>query len=107
MMETKADTPATRACGRRSNFSISGKEISTCGLPVRRARFDQGGQAVQGLRAEYHIDVRRARHDGGAFLAGDTAAYAYEQAGARPLQVFHPAQVVEHFLLRLSRPSRC
>ena len=75
--------------------------MSTCGLARAPARLDQGGQAVQGLRAEHHIDVRRARHDGRALLAGDTAADAYEQAGTLALQVFHAAQVVEHFLLRL------
>ena len=65
------------------------------------ARCNQLGQAVQGLRAEYHVDIRRARHDGGAFLAGDTAAHADDYAGTRALQVLHPAQVMEHFLLRL------
>ncbi len=36
MMDTKADEPSTRAGGRWSNFSISGKEMSTCGLPLAR-----------------------------------------------------------------------
>ncbi len=31
MMETKAEAPSTRAGGRWSNFSISGKLMSTCG----------------------------------------------------------------------------
>ncbi|EXI87716.1 MAG: hypothetical protein AW12_02023 [Candidatus Accumulibacter sp. BA-94] len=36
MIETKAAAPSTLAGGRLSNFSISGKEMSTCGLPRRR-----------------------------------------------------------------------
>src|SRR6185437_11063745 len=36
MIETNADAPSTRAGGRWSNFSISGKEMSTCGRPVER-----------------------------------------------------------------------
>ena len=35
MMETKAVAPSVRAGGRWSNFSISGKLMSTCG---RRSR---------------------------------------------------------------------
>jgi len=38
MMETKAEVPSTRAGGRWSNFSISGKLTSTCGRPVARRR---------------------------------------------------------------------
>ncbi len=64
------------------------------------SRRDQGGQAVQRLRTEHHVDVWCARHDGGALLAGDAAAYAYDHLGTRPLQVLHPSQVVKHFLLR-------
>jgi len=33
MMETKALGPLAPAAGKLSNFSISGKEISTAGLP--------------------------------------------------------------------------
>ncbi len=36
MMETKALAPSTREGGRWSNFSISGKEMSTCARPVPR-----------------------------------------------------------------------
>src|SRR5574337_724694 len=35
MMDTKALAPSTRAGGRLSNFSISGKEMSTWGRPRR------------------------------------------------------------------------
>ena len=34
MIDTKALAPSTRAGGMASNFSISGKEISTCERPV-------------------------------------------------------------------------
>ena len=38
MIETKALAPSTRAGGRWSNFSISGKLMSTCGRrSLRRA----------------------------------------------------------------------
>ena len=36
MIETKALGPSARGSGRRSNFSISGKLMSTCGWPVAR-----------------------------------------------------------------------
>ena len=36
MIDTKAVAPSTRAGGRWSNFSISGKDTSTCERPVRR-----------------------------------------------------------------------
>jgi hypothetical protein len=55
MMETKALQPVTVAGGSASNFSISGKETSTCGSPGA-ARVDQLRQAVQRLRTEYDVD---------------------------------------------------
>jgi hypothetical protein len=76
MIETNAEGPSARGSGRRSNFSISGKLMSTCGLPVlRRARISSG-QAVQGLRAEHQVHVGRALDDGGAFLDCHAAAHA-------------------------------
>ena len=43
MIETNALGPSARGSGRRSNFSISGKLMSTCGWPVaRRARISSG-----------------------------------------------------------------
>lgn len=43
MIETNADGPSARGSGRRSNFSISGKLMSTCDLPdSRRARINSG-----------------------------------------------------------------
>ena len=62
MIETKALAPSTRAGGRWSNFSISGKLMSTCGRRSAWRRGDQLRQAVQRLRAEHHVDDRaRAR----------------------------------------------
>ncbi|MCR4333030.1 MAG: hypothetical protein NUV34_10095 [Sulfuricaulis sp.] len=57
-------------------------------------------QAVQGLRAEYHVHVRRAPYDRRAFLAGNAAANANNQAGTRGLQLAPQAQLREHLLLR-------
>ena len=54
--------PRPAACA--SNFSISGKEISTCALPLALALGDQLRQAMQGLRAEDDVDVGRAGDDG-------------------------------------------
>ena len=99
MIETKAVAPSTRAGGRWSNFSISGKLMSTCGRPCALALVQQLGQAVQGLRAEDHVDIGRARDDGRAFLAGHAAADADLHAAG--LEVLDAAQVGEHLLLRL------
>jgi hypothetical protein len=98
MIETKAEAPSTRAGGRWSNFSISGKLMSTCG---RRspAALDHLRQAVQGLRAEHQVDIGRAFDDGRAFLAGHAAADADQHALL--LQVLDAAEVAEHLLLRL------
>jgi hypothetical protein len=54
-------------------------------------------QAVQRLRAEHHIDIRRALDDGRAFLAGHAAAHADQHAFF--LQVLDAAQVAEDFFL--------
>ena len=70
MIETKARRAfGARLGGRWSNFSISGKLMSTCGWPLARARVDQLRQAVQRLRAEHQVDVGRALDDRLAFLA--------------------------------------
>ncbi|MNN36316.1 hypothetical protein D3C81_1502090 [compost metagenome] len=43
MIDTNADAPSARGSGMRSNFSISGKLMSTCGLFCsRRARISSG-----------------------------------------------------------------
>ncbi len=59
MIETKAVGPSTFAGGRWSNFSISGKLMSTLRSPGRAALADHRGQAVQRLGAEHEIDVGR------------------------------------------------
>jgi Ni,Fe-hydrogenase III large subunit len=38
MIETKAVGPSARGSGMRSNFSISGKLMSTCGRPLGALR---------------------------------------------------------------------
>ena len=43
MMLTKALAPSTRAGGRWSNFSISGKLMSTWDLPVARCLASKSG----------------------------------------------------------------
>src|SRR5260221_2899669 len=44
MIETNADAPSTLGAGRWSNFSISGKLVSTCGSPVARRRASSSGR---------------------------------------------------------------
>src|SRR6185436_15384203 len=45
MIDTNADAPSTRGGGRWSNFSISGKLMSTCDTPVaRRSRIICGNR---------------------------------------------------------------
>ncbi len=66
----------------------------------RAAVADQLRQPVQGLRAEHDVDVRRALHDGGAFLARHAAADADDEIRFQRLQRAHATQIVEHPLLR-------
>ena len=101
MIDTNAAAPSTRGGGRWSNFSISGKLMSTCAMPVARRAANEVGQAVQRLRAEHDVDVRRALHDRGALLRRDAAAHADDEVGALRLERAHAPQVVEHPLLRL------
>ena len=56
---------------------------------------------MQRLRAEHHIDERRALDDRGAFLARDAAADRDHQTGLRALEMPHAAEIGEHLLLRL------
>ena len=84
MIETKAVGPSARGSGRRSNFSISGKLMSTCGWPDSRRAAHQLRQPVQGLRAEHQVDVGRALDDGRAFLRRHAAADADDAPAARP-----------------------
>ncbi|CFW09068.1 Uncharacterised protein [Bordetella pertussis] len=43
MMDTNAVAPSTRGGGRASNFSISGKLMSTCDTPWARRRLIRSG----------------------------------------------------------------
>jgi hypothetical protein len=87
MIDTNAVGPSTRGGGRWSNFSISGNEMSTCGSAARAAARDQGRQAVQGLRPEHDVDIRRARDDRGALLARHAAADADHEVGVVTLEL--------------------
>src|SRR5258706_6785854 len=58
-------------------------------------------QTVQRLRAEDHVDERRALADRAAFLARDAAADRDHQPGFGALQVPHAPQIGEQLLLRL------
>ncbi len=78
-----------------------GKADVDLGAPGGALFRDQLGQAVQGLRAEHHIDEGCARHDGRAFLRRHAAADADDEIGVGLLQVAHPAEIVEHLFLRL------
>ena len=98
-MDTKAQAPSTLAGGRWSNFSISGKLMSTWALPLLRRCGHHLRQAVQGLRAEHQIDVGRALDDGFAFLGGHAAAHADQQIRIGALELLQPAQVGKHFFL--------
>ena len=56
-------------------------------------------QAMQRLRAEHHIDIRRALDDRGAFLARDAAADADQHALG--FEMLDTPEIAEHLLLRL------
>jgi hypothetical protein len=68
---------------------------------ARATGVDHLRQAVQRLRTEHEVDVRRARNDGRAFLARDAAAHTDQQVGIRFLEFAHAAQIGEDFFLRL------
>ena len=58
-------------------------------------------QAMQCLRTEHHIHVRRTFDNGLAFLAGNAAADPDQQIRVFLLQGTRPSQIGEHLLLRL------
>jgi hypothetical protein len=99
--ETKAFGPSARGSGRRSNFSISGKETSICGTLPPAQRVEHLRQPVQGLRAEHQVDVGRALADRLALLARHAAADADHQLRARCLPGPPAAELREDLLLRL------
>src|SRR5690606_26434150 len=59
------------------------------------------GHAVQCLRAEDEVDIGRTLADGRAFLAGDAAADADDEAWLLLFQLLPAAELMEHLLLRL------
>jgi hypothetical protein len=75
--------------------------MSTWGRPEVAPLVHHLGQAVQGLGTEDEIHVGCPLHDGGALLAGDTAAHADDQVGILLLEVAHHAQIGEHLFLGL------
>ena len=101
MIETKADAPID--LGRRQIVELL--DFREGDIDLRLAQSPTFGnqlrQAMQGLRAEDDIHVRRAGDDRRAFLAGHAAADANHQIGLRLLQQPHPAEVVKNPLLRL------
>ena len=58
------------------------------------------GQAVQRLRAEHHVHIRRALDNCLAFLRRHTAGHADNHIGIVFFQVFDAAQVGKYFFLR-------
>ena len=56
-------------------------------------------QAVQGLRAKDHIDIRRPVDNGLAFLTGDTATDTNDQIRFLRFQFFPAAQLMKDLLL--------
>ena len=78
-----------------------GKTDVDLGMAGLATPVDEFGQAVQGLRAEDHVDKGGAREDGLAFLTGHAAAHADDQLGAGRLHGPEVAQVGEDLLLGL------
>ena len=64
-------------------------------------RLDQLRQAVQGLRTEHDIHVRRALHDDGPFLACHATPHADDEVRARLFQFAQAAKGVKHAFLRV------
>ena len=81
-------------------FDFREGNVHLCAL-CTFARLDHLRQAMQGLRTEYQIDIRRALDQGGAFLACDTAADADHEIRLVRLQFAPAAELREHLLLRL------
>jgi len=48
---------------------------------------------VQGLRAEYHIDVGSPLYDDVAFLAGYAATHTNDKVGVQLFEVLYAAEV--------------
>jgi len=80
------------------DFGKADIHLRAAGIPTC---LQQLRQTVQSLRAEHHIHIRRALHDGFTFLAGDTSAHADQQIRLGQLERAHAPQIREHFLLGL------
>jgi hypothetical protein len=93
--------PSTRAGGRWSNFSISGKEMSTCALPLERRAAIICGRRCRVCGPKTQVDVGCAGDDRRAFLAGDAAADADHQLRIELLQMPDATEVVKHLFLGL------
>jgi hypothetical protein len=68
---------------------------------ARPALIHHVGQAVQGLRAEYQVDVGCAPADFRPLLAGHAAAHADDQRGIALFQVLPAPELMKHLFLRL------
>ena len=102
MIETKAVAPSTRAGGRWSNFSISGKEMSTCGAPRRAPR----ARSARGRRCRVCGPNTRSTYGARATIASPSwlatqPPTPISSVGPRLLEGAHAAEVGEHLLLRL------
>jgi len=62
--------------------------------------YDEFGQAVQRLRAENHVHIRRAFDDVFAFLRGDAAGNADDEVGIFFFERTDTPQIGEDFFLR-------
>ena len=80
MIETKAEVPVTVAGGRASNFSISGKEISTCAFPLARRAASPVAEDERDL-AKVRVDPRLFEALVAGYLRGaGTALLARERS---------------------------
>ena len=79
-------------------FDLREADVDLRGARVT-AQLDHLGQAVQRLRTEHHVHVRRALDDRFAFLRRDAAAHADDQVGLGALEFLQAAQVGKHFFL--------
>ena len=103
-------TPAAERDGRMARPEVTGffhePTFSVSYLVAdpatgRAALIDHLRQAMQRLRAEHEVHVRRAPADLRALLARDAAADADDEVGLAPFQLFPAPQLVEHLFLRL------
>jgi hypothetical protein len=96
-----------RAFGARLGQAVELFDLGEADVDLRLAggalRFDQLGQAVQGLRAEHQVDIRRALDDRLAFLRGHAAADADQHRLAACLCSFQRPSWLKTFSCAFSR----